>query len=141
MKLSPQFASRKFSRGAYWICDPCYAMPEDFDIVGLAENAPGVAEVGDHRLFIWGTAFGDGIYPVCGPKMGAVGVDSGTLTIIPLDLVREWGAEEKLKEYEKRGIACSIRVARAFEVAEENGDVFFGEYCVDTTGFLDEDET
>lgn len=143
MKPSPKFAVRRFPRGAYWICDPCYAYPEgewqSFCDVYF-KHGSGVHEYGDESFFMWSTAYGDGHYPVYGPKSGGVSVDSGTLAIIPVSLVEKWGATEELKRLEAMGNAISIRTARNFTVNEEECNVFFLDYCVDTSGFTCEDD-
>lgn len=142
MKLAPKFSARRFDRGAYWICDPCYAYPEAdwLSFCDGFDGSAGVFEHSDESFFVWSTAYGDGMYLVAGPKCGTVGVDSGTLAIIPASLVEKWGATEKLKGYEKNGLAVSIRTARNFTINEEEGNAFFLDYCVDTSGFLDEDD-
>jgi hypothetical protein len=141
MKIAPQFATRRFPRGAYWICDPCYAYPKDewMDFCHKYPNSPSVMEYGDHQYFVWGTSCGDGVYPVMGPKSGQCGVDSGLLAVIPHDLAVLWGAVDYLKDLEKRALCVSIRTARAFEIEERGGDAFFGDYYVDTAGVLDEE--
>jgi hypothetical protein len=120
-----------FPAGKYYIGDPCYIIPdEDWDRVLKATNFFGIMDVGgtdfDDGLYHWNgrtcftyfTKYGDGCY---GNKSGTamVGVDSGTIGIIPLKkedtiepldypytLVREFG--------------------KCFEVWEEDGVFHFG---------------
>jgi hypothetical protein len=141
MKITPTFAVRKFPRGAYWITDPCYLYPDgEWHSFCRDLHGNGVYEHSGQPFFVWSTAYGDGMYPVIGPKCGSAGVDSGLLAVIPDDLVREWGESDEAKGLEKRMLACSIRLARSFIINEEKGDIFFGNYCVYTSGFTDDED-
>jgi hypothetical protein len=141
MKASPAFTARDFPRGAYWITDPCYLYPDgEWGKFCEELNGDGVYEHSGHSFFVWATAYGDGMYPIIGPKCGTAGVDSGMLAVIPSDLVRLWDGEDYAKDLEKRALACSIRLARKFTINEEEGNIFFDKYCVDTSGFTCEDE-
>lgn len=140
MKVARQFATHTLKRGRYWICDPGYAVPdEEWSAVVAQFDAPsGPLRVGDDEFFAWSTAYGDGFYPVTGPKCGDVAVDSGTLSVIPVALVRKWGTEAQMKDYEKRRLAMTVWIPQACEIKATNGDAEFGEYLVDTSGVLDD---
>ena len=75
--------------GKFYIGDPCYVLSDDiyFDIWEKKYNfEDGVIEVPDKGAFVvHGTAYGDGEY---NDQYGnSYGVDSGTLAIIPIELV------------------------------------------------------
>lgn len=144
MKTTPKFTSRKFPKGEYLVCDPCYPYPkgEWQEFCKSLSDIPGVLEYDGLQFFVWGTAFGDGMYPLVGPKdvEGTLGVDAGLLSIIPKALIEKWGAMEKMADYEKRGLVAWAKMKRAFEVREDQGDAFFGGYGVLTSALLDDDE-
>jgi len=120
-----------FPAGEYYIGDPCYLIPdEDWDGVLEATNFFGVGDGDaidfDDGLYHWNgrtcfTAFtkhGDGCY---GNKCGSVkvGVDSGTIGIIPLE--RKDLIEALFLPY-----TVIRRFGKKFEVWEEDGVFHFG---------------
>ena len=79
----------KSELGQFYIGDPCYVLSEEnyHNIWGNQHNFDyGTIEIDDNKEFIvHGTAYGDGSYE---DQFGHVyGVDSGTLAVIPLELV------------------------------------------------------
>ena len=79
--------------GAYWVCDPCYAIPKDrweewLKIAGLhdAEEMPQILSGAlDGKMCIGiGTAYGDGVY--YDQYGGEYGVDSGLIGLVPKEI-------------------------------------------------------
>lgn len=75
--------------GKFWIGDPCYVLSDDI-YYGIWDDKynfeDGKIDVDDKLSFlVHGTAYGDGSYQ--GTNGAEYGVDSGTLAIIPMDLV------------------------------------------------------
>jgi hypothetical protein len=135
-----------FPAGTYWVCDPCFAWPESVceeflrPVWEQVKNGlPQVIDVDGGKIFMWFASSGDGVYPMYGPKEGAILVDSGTIAIIPVALIRKWRTKQKLLAMEKDDVAISLKMNEAFEIVHEDGNAFFGEYCVDTSRSLMED--
>jgi len=97
--------------GEYYFGDPCYVVPRDkwSELISLIysdgvadfndkENMRAV-EVDDDKFYMFGTLYGDGEYPLYSTDSETVflPVDSGTLSIIPMNLIKKWQAEEKAK--------------------------------------------
>lgn len=75
--------------GKFWIGDPCYVLSDDV-YYGVWDDKynfeDGKIDVDDKLSFlVHGTAYGDGSYQ--GTNGAEYGVDSGTLAVIPMDLV------------------------------------------------------
>ena len=75
--------------GKFWIGDPCYVLSDDI-YYGIWDDKyefkDGKIDVDDKLSFlVHGTAYGDGCYE--GTNGFEYGVDSGTLAVIPMDLV------------------------------------------------------
>lgn len=84
-------------KGKVWIGDPCYVIDNDswadlceYDQISCRDSRDGVVVTTDKgKFFMCSTAYGDGAYPVTqgGKHIGNVGVDSGTLSIIPIEML------------------------------------------------------
>lgn len=75
--------------GKFWIGDPCYVLSDDI-YYGIWDDKynfeDGIIDCGNGLSFlVHRTAYGDGSYQ--GTNGAEYGVDSGTLAIIPMDLV------------------------------------------------------
>lgn len=75
--------------GKFWIGDPCYVLSDDI-YYGIWDDKynfeDGIIDCGNGLSFlVHGTAYGDGSYQ--GTNGAEYGVDSGTLAVIPMDLV------------------------------------------------------
>lgn len=75
--------------GKFWVGDPCYVLSDDV-YYGIWDDKyhfeDGKIDVDDKLSFlVHGTAYGDGSYP--SSNGFDYGVDSGTLAVIPMDLV------------------------------------------------------
>ena len=74
--------------GKFWVGDPCYVLSDDV-YYGIWDDKynfeDGIIDCGNGLSFlVHGTAYGDGCYPGNGFNYG---VDSGTLAVIPMELV------------------------------------------------------
>lgn len=124
--------------GKYWVCDPCYAYPDDewqdfCDI--LQSKGEGWHAYGRHEFFVWGTAFGDGLYELNGPRtLDHLGVDAGLLSIIPEALVKKWGSVKEMKRLVGMNLVALIELKEEATVEESGGNVKFGGYEVITDG-------
>lgn len=130
--------------GAYWVADPgSIYSPKGYSefvdrVIGLKEEIrfPRI----DSGIFIWSTAYGDGMYELKGPTNGWLLVDSGLLCIAPEELVLKEG-KYSLKKLS--GLGVRIVMKRSFSIKEiEEGDIEFGAYSVNTSGsdIPDDDE-
>ena len=79
-----------FSKQGFIIGDPCYLLSDEvYDKVWGGEYgySDGQIQVGDYSFLVHGTAHGDGVYDT---STGATcGVDSGTIAVVPLELVNQ----------------------------------------------------
>lgn len=126
-----------FPAGEYYIGDPCYIIPDE-DWMPLLERTAyfglpnhsepsledwddGVFHWDGRRCFVAGTKWGDGCY---GNEKGdkVVGVDSGTIAIIPL--------KEGDSDNDKDGLpflySIIVSYGKRFQVWEEDGVFHFG---------------
>ena len=90
-----------------------------------------------YAMAIWGTRYGDGGYPVIDQEelVGVAGVDAGCLAIIPMELVNEY------QEAYVSGDGVVVSIVGEFTPRFEEGDGFFGNISVITSGlFTDEEE-
>ncbi len=138
MKSTPKThpVSFRLVAGTYWITDPCYVYsPSEWDLLVekiVKSGNPNICEYPGGNVYIWSTAYGDGIYELKGPIEGDLYVDSGTLAIVPDALVRKWKLTT-IKELKK--LAVKITTASDFNIIETGeGDVEFGFYSVNTSG-------
>lgn len=89
------------SEKGFYIGDPCYVLPDEIydEIWGDKYNfKDGKIVIEDNAFIVHGTAYGDGEY--FDGKGIAYGVDSGTLAIIPIELIKETEIEPNEGEYE-----------------------------------------
>ena len=143
----------------YLVCDPCYVLADaDYDqlikpgmdlwektreitdpagyakLVKAAKTAGmGVREFRGHRMGVFGTAHGDGIYECRqrGERMGECLVDSGMVAIIPLELVDEQKFYENFagKDFVRPVV---VELPLDSDCLDENGELHFGNVVVDT---------
>lgn len=128
--------------GDYWVGDPCYVFSEkDWDELCNQMFPNGqqlfddseqvrVVLVDGNYCFLFGTSFGDGVYPLRKEtwEIAELGVDAGMLSMIPKKLLRkkDWG---KSKAHGK-----VIRLdgsPRQMKVVD--GDFTYGEYSIITS--------
>ena len=104
-----------------------------------------VAEVQDEEagqcFHLWSTAYGDGCYPlfVNDDKVASLGVDAGTLSVIPMTLIKHWVEQGLIGSYLECGHVVDAKHLRGDMICEE-GDFFWGDLSL-PTGELDEDES
>lgn len=112
--------------GKYWLCDPCYAVPENLwmDLLNSCDffNGP-VGNVTDsrggvHDVLAFGTAYGDGCY--VDQHGNTYPVDAGLIGLVPVEL-GEPGALGTLVEF-TRDTMCT----------NEGGKMQFGGYKINT---------
>lgn len=119
-------------RGVYWIGDPGYVVPKS-DWSDFIHASSNVLNYGRRQVFYCGTAYGDGSYPLFanGTRVADLPVDSGTLSIIPLALLREWKSSVEGGHI--------IATTQPYKVSATNGGFEFGIYEVVTDGSRDEE--
>lgn len=144
--------------GDFWIGDPCYVVPDDYWIplcdnwqaydkkhqddpdfkhhyVGVVEDEPsGIC------FYLWSTAYGDGQYRlfVDGVEVASLPVDAGTLSAIPVALIKEWNDRGLIGDYEKLGHVVSADKLQG-ELVCEGGDAFWGNMRL-PTGYEEESD-
>lgn len=90
------FATIKSNKGFY-IGDPCYVLDDSIyhGIWGNEHNfEDGVIEADGYEFAVFGTAYGDGCYE--DGDGNEYGVDSGTISVIPIELLNK--SEDELNE-------------------------------------------
>ena len=142
----------KLTKGKYLVIDPCYVFGEPGLLWtticnGLShyEETCGLGKVdsvfmsvvtksNNYQVLIFGTAYGDGVYPVIddGRCLGNAGVDAGLLSFIPAELIKEIGASDRL------GVWVELPESASIEVS--NGDARIGSLFVDTGGCTEDNE-
>ena len=82
------------------------------------------------EFHMWSTNMGDGTYPLLhrGAKIGELGVDAGCLSVIPMSVIKGWGAEA-----DARSLGCIVDDHRKAGIFVENGDMFWGDYNILTS--------
>ena len=120
--------------GKYWLCDPCYVVPEnlwmqllnscDFfnDPVGTVTDSRG----GVHHVLAFGTAYGDGCY--VDQHGNTYPVDAGLIGLVPVEL-GEPGSLGTLVEF-TRDTMC----------INDGGKMQFGGYRINTLDDEDFDD-
>ena len=95
-KVTEEKAEAEKSAGEYWVGDPCYVLSDDIydNIWGKKYNyRDGLIDCGNGLSFdVHRTAWGDGCYE--GSNGFYYGVDSGTLAVIPKELVAKKDGEQ-----------------------------------------------
>lgn len=129
----------------FWFGDPCYVVPDshwgpfcdnwqaydkkhqdDADFkhhyVARVEHEPT-----GYVFYSWSTAYGDGTYRlfVDGNEVNKLPVDAGTLSAIPMGLIRHWKETGELGDYEDLGHVVSEENLRG-ELVCEGGDFYWG---------------
>ena len=99
-----EFTDEKLTlpKGKYIVVDPCYIIGEDpfwlkycewMFSRGGADTRPNYhfIRTGEHLIYSFGTAYGDGCYPVLedNNRVGTSGVDAGMLCLCPLSFIDE----------------------------------------------------
>lgn len=82
------------------------------------------------KFHMWSTNMGDGTYPLThmGTPLKELGVDAGCLSVIPMSLIRGWGAEA-----DARSLGCIVDDHRKAGISVEEGDMFWGDYRLHTS--------
>jgi len=88
-----------------WFGDPCYVVPDDLwdrwcelsssyerQNEALPRCYVAACTSEHHTFYTWSTAYGDGCYSlfVNDEQVAKLGVDAGTLSAIPVSLIRRW---------------------------------------------------
>lgn len=127
-----------FKAGKYWIGDIGYLIPKDKWDDYCKIFSENYVNCGKFIYFVTGTADGDGTYYLYknGDRQeGELGVDGGTLSIIPFGLVKKWRVDSKRISW-----GITIDVERDFTVDFGGGNFEFGDYKVITDGSDDDDD-
>lgn len=82
------------------------------------------------KFHMWSTNMGDGTYPLLhmGAKIKELGVDAGCLSVIPMCLIKGWGAEANARQ-----LGCIVDDHRRSHISAEDGDMFWGDYSLHTS--------
>lgn len=137
-----------------WFGDPCYMVPDDLwdawcnKCSSYEEQNPDlprcyVAECRSyserHTFYTWSTAYGDGSYSlfVDGVRVASLGVDAGTLSAIPMSLIKKW----------HHGVPADLNLGHVVkdthvggEMIMDQGDLHWGDINLPTGGNCEEDE-
>lgn len=137
----------------FWVGDPCYVVPDEC-WSALCDNWQAydkkhqndedfkhhyVAEVQDEPtglcFHLWSTAYGDGSYPlfVNDNKVASLGVDAGTLSVIPMTLIEHWNKTGQIGNYEQMGHVVKAEHLQGELICEE-GDFTWGALSLPTGG-------
>ena len=115
-----------------YIGDPCYVFTHVqwreikesiHPVSGKADYTK--AKLGDHFLFIRPTRHGDGVFPIKELPESELGVDSGSLSCIPVKLIRDTMPQIALK----LGVIVDVDINKC---TETNGLFQFDKYTVST---------
>ena len=94
------------------------------------------------KFYMWSTAYGDGCYPLTYRHhlVKKLGVDAGCLSMIPMSLIKGWGAEASARQlgYVADEPASPRHNGAYLSVTE--GDMHWGDYDLLTGGNSQEDE-
>jgi hypothetical protein len=131
----------------FWFGDPCYVVPDELWIPfcdawqayekehdANPDNTPlphsYIANVHDEEtgvgFYSWNTAYGDGTYKlfVNDKEVASLGVDAGTLSAIPMKLIKHWKQQGRIGEYSDLGHVVSTEHLNG-EIVCEGGDFFW----------------
>lgn len=145
----------------FWIGDPCYVVPDthwgplcdnwqsyEKEHEDNPDNTPlprsYVAEVQDEEtgyvFYCWSTAYGDGSYKlfVNEKEVASLPVDAGTLSAIPVGLIKHWKDTGQISDYEGLGHVVGEENLQG-ELVSENGDMFWGSVRL-PTGYEEESD-
>ncbi len=86
-------------KGKVLITDPCYLIPNEFwadfcnEMFKLDSAGKVLFKLDNTIIFVLGTAYGDGCYPVIknGEEIGRSAVDAGLLSVIPMAFAKKHG--------------------------------------------------
>ena len=146
----------------HWVGDPCYVVPGEYwgplcdnwqsfekKHDDNPDNTPlprsYIAEVQDEEVgqcfHLWSTAYGDGCYPlfVNGNKVADLGVDAGTLSVIPMSLIEHWNKQGLIGDYQSMGHVVEAEHLQG-ELCCDEGDFTWGALSLPTGGMMDQDE-
>ena len=143
----------------YWVGDPCYVVPDEYwDTLCANWQAYDkkhqhdedykhhyVDEVQDENtgicFHLWSTAHGDGQYSlyINDSKVASLGVDAGTLSVIPMSLIEHWNKLGLIGQYLEAGHVVKAEHLRG-QLICEGGDFFWGDLRLPTGYNVDEDE-
>lgn len=143
----PNPQAQKIPAGTYYVGDPCYIIPDEMWDDYIAEMFDGYTSLGpvfciqykQFRTFVFDTAYGDGVYPISinGVETASFGVDAGCYSLIPAQLVQEFGGNMT------SGCKVTFNSEAHIEIYEK-GDAFIvsadTKLFVDTSGQDDEEE-
>lgn len=157
-KLQDTVVDMKNEKGV-WFGDPCYVVPdhmwgsfcdawqsfekqheENPDNEQLPRCYVAETRVSNTRFFCWSTAYGDGSYKlfVDNKEVASLGVDAGTLSAIPVELLDQWRASGDIGDYERMGHVVDAEHCRG-DIHCEGGDLFWGDVRL-PTGYEEEEE-
>lgn len=143
-----------------WIGDPCYVYPEEdwttwcdatFD---WEKNAFGpdlkqkehyigkTTECTGEIWYSWSTAFGDGVYPLLidGKQVARLGVDAGTLSVIPMSLIKRWAYCGIIGQYRTHGHVVTDTHQLKDVLGVDEGDMHWGSFMQLPTGGMEDEE-
>jgi len=119
--------------GKYLIGDPCYFYDrqhwsEFCDRININphENYGSfIKDQNDNQFWYMSTANGDGAYPLYKNdiEIAELGVDSGLLAIIPLEIAQQWPNYENNKKF-----GHIIKIEKDCEIINRNGNAYFADY-------------
>ncbi len=134
-----------------WFGDPCYVVPDHLwdtwcdKYINYEKHTPDlprcyIAECRSegHTFYTWSTAYGDGCYPLMidADQVAKLGVDAGTLSVIPMSLIKRWHGEvpadvNELGHVVKRAIMSG-------QMTCDQGDFFWDDVRLPTGGVDEE---
>ena len=142
----------------FWFGDPCYVVPDELWIPFCDawqnfekqhddnpdnEKLPShyVAETHDEEtgigFYSWSTAYGDGTYVlfVNNKRVASLGVDAGTLSAIPMKLIKHWKRQGRIGEYQDMGHVVSADDLNGM-IGCDGGDFYWDNVSL-PTGYQD----
>lgn len=135
-----------------WFGDPCYVVPDDLwdrwcDLyISYERQHPDlprcyVAACRSERVtfYTWSTAYGDGCYPlhVDDEPVANLGVDAGTLSAIPVGLIKRWHDGVPVDLDHLGHVVRDAHVGGCMEL--EHGDLTWGAIKLPTGGVTDDE--
>lgn len=133
-----------------WFGDPCYVVPKNqwghfCDLMTKYEKDHElerhyIGEVTDEATglnwYCWSTAYGDGSYSlqVNGNNVASLGVDAGTLSAIPMRLIKHWQQTGDISDYVDLGHVLDSDICVG-QLDTDGGDMYFGYNITLPTGF------
>jgi hypothetical protein len=152
VSIRPAKTNEILVKGDYYVVDPCYIFGNDDNLwkeicSELQKCDEILREEGkncdsyvmniyvkdkDYSVFIFGTAHGDGCYPVykSGKYIGECGVDAGLLSFIKKDITNFFKYEDRL--------GTEVEIKEDSLINNKNSDVFVGNIAIYTNNIPDE---